>query len=199
MFENYRFTPVIETVSLLQAEISEMESGKLHFCIIHRFRMPGSDCMPGEEILAIFLLYRGREYQLRLSPALLIIADYLLRNGRYAQTATQISTGIHAGGFYAEHGKNGRRQRIQRIPRSAIRVYIKRLKLALEMAFGEANLCLDPKNVLLSEESVSNHVLYLWKAIPGVVHLDSTAANAQPIFGGGRKSGGESVPDFDAR
>lgn len=183
MFENYRFIPVIETVNLLRAEIREIESGKLHFRIIHRFRMPGTDCIPGEEIFAVFLLYRGREYQMRLSSALLVIADYLLRHGRYAQTATQISTGIHAGGFYAEHAKNGRRQRIQRIPRSAIREHVKRLKLALSLAFGEANFSFDPENVLQSEESVSNQVLYRWKAIVDVVHLDSTAANAQPLLG----------------
>ena len=31
--------------------------------------MPSTDCMPGEEIVAVFLIYRGREYHLRLSLA----------------------------------------------------------------------------------------------------------------------------------
>lgn len=143
--------------------------------------------MNGEEILAIFLVYDGRDYQLRLSAALLILADYLLRHGRYAQTATQVSTGIHADGFYAEHGKNGRRQRIQRIPRSAIREHIKRLKVAIALAFDEANLSLDPETVLQSEESVSNQMLYRWRAIVDVVHINSMAANAQPLLGRSRE------------
>jgi hypothetical protein len=141
--------------------------------------------MPGEEVLAIFLVYRGREYQLRLSAALLLLADYLLRHSRCAQTATQISIGIHDGyGFYAEHGTNGRRQRIWRIPRSAIREDVKRLKRALAAVFKQANVGVDPADVLVTQDTVSNQVLYRWKCRPEVVHIDSTAAKDQPLLGG---------------
>jgi hypothetical protein len=195
---NDRFRPLLEEIDFVLAERREHAAIGISVKLVHRFRIPGTDCGNGEEVFAIVLFYRGTEYQLRLSPALLLLGDYLLRHGRYAQTASQISTGIHAGRFYAEHGKNGRRQRIRRIPRSAIREYIKRLEFALALALGEANLCIDPKDVLLTEESVSNHVLYRWRAIVEVVHLNSTAASAQPIFEGVRKWQ-LSVPDFDAR
>jgi hypothetical protein len=175
---------LVEEIDFLAAERKELFDRGPSFRTVHRFRMPGTDCWPGEEVFAIFLAYRGHEYQLLLSPALLLLADYLLRHSRYAQTATQIATGIHAsGGFYAEQGMNGRRrQRIPRIPRSAIREYIKRIRSALVVAFDEAELRIDPNDVLVTQESVSNHVLYRWKGIIEVAHLDYTAADVRPLF-----------------
>jgi hypothetical protein len=101
-----------------------------------------------------------------LSPGQLLVGDYLLRNSQFAQTASHIANGIHAGSFYCEHATNGhgRRQRMRRIPRAAIREYIKRLHRALAIAFHEANLRIDPLDVLTVEESVGNQVLYRWKA-----------------------------------
>lgn len=147
--------------------------------------MPGTDCAPGEEVLALFLVHRGQKYQLRLSPAQLLLADYLLRHSRFAQTASQIATGIHASGFYSEHAINGRdrRQRIRHIPRTAIKVYVGRLRRALAIAFHEANLRIDPLDILTVEESLGNRVLYRWKAAVEVIHVDLTAANDQPLWG----------------
>jgi hypothetical protein len=185
MFTNDSLAPVADDVRLLIAEFNQLRSSLLPFRVTHRFRMPGTECASNlEEVLAVFLLYRGCEYQLRLSPALLVLADYLLRNSRVAQTASQIADGIRANSFYSEKyaaNGRGRRQRIMRIPRSAIREYIKRLRRALALAFQEANLPVDPLNVLIVEESVGNQMLYRWKAGVEVVHFDLTSANAQPL------------------
>jgi hypothetical protein len=168
MFENDKSGPVAEAIDLVLTEAREMRSTGLHFRIFHQFRAPGTECLPGEEVLAICLDYRGREYQLPLSPSLLLICDYLLRHSRFAQTATQISIGIHESGFYAEHGRNVGRQRTRRIPRSAIREYIRRLHRALAIALKKAGLSIDPESILVVEQSVSNHARYtdgglLWK------------------------------------
>ncbi len=184
MFVNDKFAPVSEAVDLMLAEVDALMSGFLRFRIIHRFRIPATDCMPGEEVLAIILIHRRREYQLPLSPALLLLADYLLRHSRYAQTATQIATGIHAAAFYAEHAKNGQSRRTRRIPRSAVKVYIRRLHRALALMLEVAKVPIDPERVLTKQKAVSNHVLYQWKAIVDVIHCDSTAAKVQPIWGG---------------
>lgn len=179
MLTNDNLAAVVHNVRLLIAELNQSRSSRLHFRIVHRFRMPGTDCAPPEEILAIFLLYRGHEYQLRLSPALLLLGDYLLRNSRFAQTASQVSLGIQVDSFYSGHARRG--QRRNRISRTAIKEYIKRLHRALVIAFREANLRIDPLDVLTVEESVGNQVLYRWKAMVDVVHLDLTAADVQPI------------------
>jgi len=52
--------------------------------------MPGSDCLPGEEIVAVSLMYRGREYHLQLSLALRMLFDFLARHSRLPQSARQI-------------------------------------------------------------------------------------------------------------
>src|SRR5208337_2766348 len=61
------WTPVLKTMDLLISEINQFRSAGPHFRIVHRFRVPGSDCLPGEEIFAAFFVNRGCEYQLRLS------------------------------------------------------------------------------------------------------------------------------------
>jgi hypothetical protein len=169
---------------LLIAEISQLRSARLPFRVSHRHRLPGTDCAPGEEVLAICFTPRGREHQLRLSPALLLLGDYLLRNQRFAQTASQISSGIQASSFYSgKYATNdhGRKQRMRRIPRTAIRQYIRRLHKALALAFHETNLRIDPRDVLTVEESVGNQVLYQWKAVVEVIHFDLARADAQPL------------------
>lgn len=175
MFGNDNFAPVIEAIDLLRAELREIDSGSLHFRIVHRFGSPGADCVLGEEVLAILFVHRGNEYQLRLSPAMLLVADYLLRHSRYAQTASQIATGIHEGSFYREYGYSGREQRTWQIPRSAIKEYVKRLHRAIALAFNDAHLRLDPRDVLQEAESVSNHVLYRWRAAVEIAHIESTS------------------------
>lgn len=115
----------------------------------------------------------------------LVLGDYLLRNRQFAQTASQISNGIHAGSFYSEQyatNGRGRRQRMRRIPRSAIREYVRRLHKALALVFHEANLRIDPRNVLTEEKSVGNQVLYRWNATVEVVHCDLKESYAQPLW-----------------
>ena len=70
---------------------------------------------------------------------------------------------------------------MRRIPRSAIREYVRRLHKALALAFHEANLRIDPRDVLTVEESVGNQVLYQWKAAVEVVHFDLARADVQPL------------------
>jgi hypothetical protein len=184
LFTNDSLAPVADDVRLLIAELNQLRSSRLPFNIVHRHRLPGTDCANGEEVWAILFTARGHEYQLRLSPALLLLGDYLLRNQRFAQTASQISGGIHASSFYsgkyAQNGE-GRKQRMRRIPRTAIREYIRRLHKALALAFQEANLGIDPRDVLTVEESVGNQVLYQWKAVVEVIHFDLTRADVQPL------------------
>ena len=181
MFGNDSFGPVIEAVDLLRAELREINRGRLHFRIVHRFRQPGVDCAPGEEVIAVFLVSRGREYQLLISPAQLLLADFLMRNSQCAQTASQIAAGIHDNSFYSEHGRNGGGQRVRRVLRTEVKEYVKRLHRALTLAFTDARLRIDPRDVLEVKESVSNHVLYRWRAVADIEHIDSTAKNLQPL------------------
>jgi hypothetical protein len=175
---------VLNAVDLIVEEVKRLRSRGPHFRIIHRFRMPGSHCLPGEEIFAVFLVYRGREYQLPLSPAQLLVLDFLAKHSRVAQSAKQIELGIRMDDFYIRHGMNAKSRSllVRRIPRSAVREHIKRIHLGLDLVFREANLLLDPFKVLTIERTVSNEVHYRLRASCQWTHLDLTSLDSEPVW-----------------
>jgi hypothetical protein len=181
MSDNLRW--LMEEIDFLLAERKELSTRGPSFRIVHRFRMPGSDCLPGEEILVVFLVYRGREYHLRLPLALRILFDYLARHSRVPQSAGQIELGIRADDFYRRHAANGtgRRAVTRNIPRSYVRVYADRLHQALQLAFQEASLRIDPRNVLMELKTVGNEVGYQLRANCDWAHLDLTTHESQPL------------------
>jgi hypothetical protein len=190
---------LMEEIDFLVAERKELSARGPTFRIVHRFRMPGTDCMPGEEIVAVFLVYRGREHHLRLSLAMRILFDYLARHSRLPQSARQVELGIRADEFYKRHAANatGRAALTRRIPRSAVKVYIKRLHRALSLAFQSAKMHIDPCNVLITQKTVGNEVGYQLDASCDWIHIDLASGDCQPLWGG---NGGhrESVTDFAA-
>jgi hypothetical protein len=164
---------LLHYIDLLFADLEELRSSGPHFRIYHRFCKPGTVCAPGEEILAVCLVHRGREYCLPLSLALRILFDYLANHARLPQSAAQIEAGIRANPFYTEHaasikGKKGLRRRISR---SAVKVYIQRLRLALWRAFEDAGLQMDARAVLVSQDTVMNDVGYRLKGTVKWVHI----------------------------
>src|ERR1035441_2466704 len=177
---------LLHYIDLLFAEMAELRSSGPHFRIYHRFRKPGTDCAPGEEILAVCLVHRGREYYLRLSLALRILFDFLARHSRFPQSARQIELGIRADDFYERHAVNATRRKplTRKIPRSAVRVYVARLRRALSLAFKEAGLRIDASSVLVSRQTVGNELGYQLKANCDWLHIDLTSQNSQPLWAG---------------
>lgn len=185
MSSNGDLRSVLHAIDLIVEEIKLLRSRGPTFRIIHRFRIPGSECLPGEEVFAVFLIYRGREYQLPLSTALLIVFDFLAKHSHIAQSAKQIEFGIRTDDFYCNHGMNattmGRKLLVRQIPRSAVREHIKRLHRAIDQVFQEANLALDPRKVLLVEQTVSNEVHYRLRASCRLAHLDLNSRESRPL------------------
>jgi hypothetical protein len=177
-------TPILEKVDLLIAEMRLLRSAGPHFRIVHRFRTRGG-CFPGEEIIGVFLMYRGREYQLRLSLALRILFDFLAKHSRFAQSARQIELGIRADEFYKYHAMNasGRVALTRSIARSAIKIYMKRLSHALSLVFRAAGMGINPANVLIVQDTVGNEVGYQLKASCTWTHVDLISRNNQVLWG----------------
>jgi len=173
MYGNDELLITIEEVEVLVAEIREFKEEGPHFRILHRFHSPGTDCAAGEEVAGVYLVYHGREFFVRLPLALRLLFDYLARHSHLPQSATQIEAGIRADQFYPRHAAatlvNGRFTR--RIPRSYVRVYVERLRTALERASRETGLLMDPRAVLISQETVTNEVCYRLKAAFDWVHI----------------------------
>lgn len=165
---------VLEEVDVLIAEATELAACGPHCVIVHRFHEPGTDCCPGEEILAVWLIYRGRRYLLHLSTATLLLFDFFARHRRLSQTASQIAAGIRRDPFCARHGKadGTSRRKTRRFARASIKEYVARICQALAGAFAEAGIPLDPRNVLLSDPTVGNQVGYRLRASIEWVHVD---------------------------
>jgi hypothetical protein len=184
MLAKNSWTPVLKTMDLLIAEISHLRSAGPHFRIVYRFRMPGSSGrLAGQEVYAVFLVYRSREYQLRLSLAQRLLFDYLANHRRLAQSARQIELGMRADDFYKFHAKNanGRITLTRRIPRSSIKEHVRRLHKALGMVFQEAGFGIDPRSVLIVQDTVGNEVGYKLKATCSWTHIDLTSRDHQPL------------------
>jgi hypothetical protein len=166
------FARVVEEVDLVLAEAAELASVGPHFKIVHRTRELNSECSPGEEVAWALLVYRGREYLLNLSLSILLTFDYLARNRWLPQSARQIVAGMRVDPFYARHGADVRTdgKRTRKISRGAVKEYVKRIRRALEAAFGEAGLRLDPFSVLISETTEMNDIRYRLKASVEWVH-----------------------------
>jgi hypothetical protein len=169
---SFRFDPVIQEIEVLLAESAQLAASGPHFIILHRLWERGSNCLPGEEIAGIWLVYRGREFQLRLSLALRLLFDHLARRRWLAQSASQIESAMKADAFYARHGTNVRTstRQTRRITRSAIKTYIQRIRKALRSAFEEAGVQVDSANVLASRPTEGNEIAYQLRATIAWVH-----------------------------
>lgn len=175
MFANDELMTIIEEVDVLLAEIRELNSEGPYFKIVHRFHAPGTDCAPGEEVAAIYIVHYGREFFVKLSLALRLLFDYLARHPHFPQSAAQIEAGIRADSFYSQHTATvmGKDKFTRSIPRSYVRVYIERLRSALKDVFLESCLLIDARAVVVAEETVMNDVGYRLKANFEWVHVDA--------------------------
>jgi hypothetical protein len=180
---NDRLSPVMEKVDLLLLEFRLLKSGRLHFTILHSFRVPGTGCAPGEVVAAVYLMHRGRKFRVPLSSTLLVLFDFLAKNASLSLSASQIAARFQADDFYSRHGANvaGHGQLRRRITRSAVKVYVTRVRKALVSAFREAGLRIDPRNVLASEETAMNEVHYRLRGTFDRLHSDHPGQRVQPI------------------
>jgi hypothetical protein len=172
MFANANLAVVVDEIDVLLAEMREIRATGPHLVIVHRFHKPGTACAAGEEIVVAFLLYRGKDYDLRLSTPHLLLFDYLCRHRRVALSATQVAMGLNNESFYVHHASNAtdRTELCPRSSRTAVKQQIMRLRQALAKCFAEAHLRLDPTEVLRSEMTSSNEVKYRIHANVGWEH-----------------------------
>jgi hypothetical protein len=173
---------VVDGVDLLLAELRALKSQGPQLRIVHRFREPGTLCAAGEEIAVVCFVHRGQLYPLRLSLALRMLIDYLAKYSRFPQSASQIEVGIRADPFYLKHGANAMLHNglKRRISRTAIREYVKRLRLAIGAAFVKAEINLDPRQVIVSELTVMNEVGYRLKATIEWFHMERAPLIRKP-------------------
>jgi hypothetical protein len=165
--------PVARDAELLLTELSGLVQAGPQIQIVHRFHRPETECQAGEEILAAYLIIRGRQMHLPLSLAVRLLLDYLARTRHIPQSGSHIAAGMRASRFYRRHGMNSGEISHRKISRSAIKEYAKRIRKALDVAFREkAGLPLDSKRILVSKETVGNETHYQLRARVEWLHID---------------------------
>jgi len=158
--------PIIRKAEVLLLELAQLSQVGPSLEIIHNYQVQGvsGQCHPGEEVSRVLLACRGRHTIVPLPLALRLVVDYLARYRHIPQSATQIAAGMRISEFYLRHGMNSGELSRRKISRSAIKEYVKRIRKALAIAFRDAQLGLDPTQVLVSEDTVSNETTYRLRA-----------------------------------
>jgi hypothetical protein len=168
--------PIIYKAEALLLERSLLASSGPRFRVVHRFRIVGTQCQAGEEVFAVLLVHRGQEIIVPLPLSLRLLFDYLGRHCHVGQSATQVTAGMRASSFYRNHAKNCGELSRRKISRSSVKEYVLRIRRALEVAFKQASISLDPSEILVSEQTEGNEVLYRLRATVQYRHCDELAA-----------------------
>lgn len=181
--------PIIYKAEVLLLELAQLNQRGPSLEVIHNYRIKGiaDCCLPGEEVSRVILAHRGRHYIVPLPLALRLVTDYLARYRHISQSATQIAAGMRVSEFYRRHGMNSGESSRLRISRSTVKEYVKRIRHALAKAFCEAELHLNPAQVLVSEATVSNETTYRLRATVNWHHCMELPARHPDIQ---RHSGG---------
>jgi hypothetical protein len=173
----YRLYSIVDTVDVLLLELNQLERSGVHFIIHHRYQVTvdSMQCGIGEEIAAVHLVLRNRKILLALPLSLLFFFECLARLRHIPQSATQIAASIRSSPFFRKHGLNSGILSTRKISRSAIKVYVQRLRKALAIAFEAAGTPLSAEQVLVSQETVGNQVLYRLCATVSWIHTKKSA------------------------
>jgi len=153
--------------------------------IVHDHAEFPGQCLPGEEVVAVLLLYRGRRYRIPWGPTHLIFADCLCRYRWISLDAWQIAEKMTNDPFVQQHGMNasGYHGRPARTSRTSVRQQVKRMRETLAELLLEHGLNLNAWNILRSEKTSNSIVRYritldvTWEHWPG---LDDGEAKGAP-------------------
>lgn len=170
---NDRFSLLIHRIRLCLVGTKRLVARGPHFKIVHQYRETGAGCLPGEVVAWVLLVFGSQEILLRIPCSLLLFFDYLARYHHFPQSAAQIVAGLRTRPFYVRHGANAKTgvNLTRRFSHRAIKVYVDRLRRALQVAFDEAGLKLEPFEILVSEPTEGNEVRYRLKATFEWIHV----------------------------
>ncbi len=151
---------LLEAIELVLAEMEELQKDRLSFTILRGFALDG-DWRQGESVEGVLFPRAGSDPQLRLGWTERLAFDLLARHPRLSFDARQIATAL-----------NGLRQAKIRVP--SVKMSINRIRRAMASKFCEADLQVDPSDVLKSFFATgTNRVLYKLHADCKVVYSAS--------------------------
>ena len=172
MNNKLQFAQLVKEVDFRLAHRRHLRRRGVHLIVTHGLHVPGTLCAPGEIIEDIALGGEPRPRSLGLSHLSLLLMDCFCRYRR-PLTALRIEQIMNTDPFYVRYAANwiGIGQCIARPDRRSVRTYIRKIWKQMEGPFQAAGLSIDPRQILLSEMTESNIVVYRLKATVEVVHI----------------------------
>jgi hypothetical protein len=132
-------------------EIGSLRRHRVTLVLLHQYADHSKGgCLPGEEVIAAFVAWRGNSYKLPLSSTHLILLDYLAKHRGVAQNASQIADGLNSELFYVHHAWNapGRRVKRARSSRTAVKKQVSRIRVVMNRVFRESHLPLHAETII---------------------------------------------------
>lgn len=156
---------LIDMIEMLATEYGVLVTSGPGFTIVY------GDTL-GRQPEAVLLTYRGRQYDLRLSPALLALFAYLAHQ-RLPQSLTQICAGLAREGYWTK-----------RPSRATVKMWLTRLRTQIARSLADAALPLDPLTILASHPTDSNVRTYSLHAVVTIM------SSSDPWLAGGTGEAG---------
>jgi hypothetical protein len=152
--------------------VESIQRRQVRLIIVHRRHNQAAEtvsagrCIPGEEVTAAFVIWKGKSYRLPLSTTHLILLDYLCRHRGVAQSAAQIAVGLDSELFYLHHGSNARGGTVvnARSSRTAVRKQVERVRAVMAELFEMKHLPLCAEDIICSQPTSTREVKYQIRA-----------------------------------
>jgi hypothetical protein len=173
MSDRPHFRELQEELAFLLAERRDLQQRGLHLILTHLDHIPNTICAPGEIIGDISLSGSPTPTSLGLSQMSLILMDCLCRY-RIPLTALRIEQIMNSDLFYVDYAANhiGYDQIVAKPNCRTARVCVPRIQKRMEAVFEKLGLKVDPLQILISEPTDSNVIVYRLKATVEIMHID---------------------------
>jgi hypothetical protein len=154
-----KFDNLVREIEFLQSERRELLAlGPMFILVCQNPTLAQAH----KEVVLVLLVHRGKKLPLRLSRTARQIFTYFAQHRHLLQSALEIAFGLRSNSICVVR------------PRS-IKEYVRRLRLKIQSTLSEAGLDVGLTDVLRSERSETNVVLYQLRARIEIVDDDSIA------------------------
>lgn len=172
MSNSASFAQLVQEVDVALAERRDLRQRGIHMIVSHLRHIPGTACSAGEMIGDISIGGFLEPVSLGFSETSLILMDCFCRY-RMPLTALRIEEIMNSDPFYAHYAANRIGRNCVVLPdRSSIRMYVWRIRKQMEKVFQDVGLRFDPQQILISEMTETNTLVYRLRATVEFLHVN---------------------------
>lgn len=142
--------------------MTNKQNERASLLIVHDYAESSDECLPGEEVIAIILIWRAIRYWVLWGPTHLIVVDFLARHRWIALDSWQIAAKMQLDPFVLQHSTNapGHKGRPARTGPAGARQQMKRIVDVLAALIAEKRLDLKVEDIIRTEITSSGTARY---------------------------------------